>query len=115
MAEAAAQEKTERATPRRRQDARKKGQVAQSKEVSSVLILMTTMGVFYFAGYWIFYNISGLFSGVYENIGTPVLNNVPEAVIFSRTIFDYLVSILIPIFLPTVVAAIVANVVQVGF
>ena len=54
MAEAAAQEKTEKATPRRRQDARKKGQVAQSKEISSVLILMTTMGVFYFAGSWIF-------------------------------------------------------------
>ncbi|MBW2412002.1 MAG: flagellar biosynthesis protein FlhB [Deltaproteobacteria bacterium] len=115
MAEAAAQEKTERATPRRRQDARKKGQVAQSREVSSVLILMTTMGVFYFAGSWIFYNLFGLFSGIYENIATPALNTVPEAVIFSRTIFDYLVSILVPIFLPIVVAALVANVVQVGF
>ena len=54
MAETAAQEKTEKATPRRRQDARKKGQVAHSREISSVLILMATMGVFYFAGSWIF-------------------------------------------------------------
>jgi flagellar biosynthetic protein FlhB len=115
MAEAAAQEKTERATPRRRRDARKKGQVAQSREVSSVLILMTTMGVFYFAGSWIFYNLSGLFSGIYESIGIQALNNAAEAVLFSRTIFHYLVSILIPIFLPIVVAAIVANIVQVGF
>ena len=115
MAEAAAQEKTEKATPRRRQDARKKGQVAQSKEISSVLILMTTMGVFYFAGSWIFYNLSGLFTGIYGNIGALALNNASEAGILSRTISHYLVSILIPIFLPIVVAAVVANVVQVGF
>ena len=115
MAEAAAQEKTEKATPRRRQEARKKGQVAQSREISSVLILMTTMGVFYFAGLWIFFNLTGLFTGVYENIDTLTLNNAVEAGIFSRTIFHYLVSVLIPIFLPIVVAAIVANVAQVGF
>ena len=115
MAETAAQEKTEKATPRRRQDARKKGQVAHSREISSVLILMATMGVFYFAGSWIFYNLSGLFTGVYENIGALELNNASEAGLFSRRIFDYLVSILIPIFLPIIVVAIVANVAQVGF
>ena len=115
MAEAAAQEKTEKATPRRRQDARKKGQVAQSKEISSVLILMTTMGVFYFAGTWIFYNFSSVFSGIYGNIGTLSLNNASEAGLFLGTIFEYLISILIPIFLPIIVAAIVANVAQVGF
>jgi len=115
MAEAAAQEKTEKATPRRRQDARKKGQVAQSKEISSVLILMTTMGVFYFAGSWIFYNFSGVFTGIYGNIGTLSLNNASEAGLFLNTIFEYLISILIPIFLPIIVAAVVANVAQVGF
>lgn len=115
MAEDAAQEKTEKATPRRRQDARKKGQVAQSKEISSVLILMTTMGVFYFAGTWIFYNFSGVFTGIYGNIGTLSLNNASEAGLFLSTIFEYLIAILIPIFLPIVVAAVVANVAQVGF
>ena len=115
MAEAAAQEKTEKATPRRRQDARKKGQVAQSKEISSVLILMTIMGIFYFAGSWIFYNLSGIFTGIYGNIGTLSLNNATEADLFLHTVFEYLISILIPIFLPIVVAAVVANIAQVGF
>ena len=100
MAETAAQEKTEKATPRRRRDARKKGQVAQSKEISSVLILMTTMGVFYFAGSWMFYNFSGIFTGIYENIGTMPLNNASEAEIILHTVFDYLFSILVPIFFP---------------
>jgi flagellar biosynthesis protein FlhB len=46
MAEASAQERTEKATPKRRQEARKKGQVAQSREIPSVMILMTAFGTF---------------------------------------------------------------------
>ena len=115
MADAPAQDKTEKATPRRRREARKKGQVAQSKEISSVVILMTILGVFYFAGAWVFYNLTGVFTGVYENIGTLPLSNATEAGLFLRTMFEYLISILIPVFLPIVVAAIVSNVAQVGF
>ena len=50
MPENSGQEKTEQATPKRKAEARKKGQVAQSKEISSVMILMTATGFFYFAG-----------------------------------------------------------------
>ena len=39
MAEASFEERTEQATPRRREEAKKKGQVARSKEIPSVLIL----------------------------------------------------------------------------
>jgi flagellar biosynthetic protein FlhB len=47
MPETGGQERTEKATPKRRRDARKKGQVAQSRELSSVMILMTALGFFY--------------------------------------------------------------------
>ena len=40
MAEESFQEKTEQATPKRRDEAREKGQVARSAELSSVAILM---------------------------------------------------------------------------
>ena len=50
MPESGGQERTERATAKRREEARRKGQVAQSREIPSVLILMTAMGFFYFAG-----------------------------------------------------------------
>ncbi len=40
MAEESFQEKTEQATPKRREDARRKGQVARSNELSSVAILL---------------------------------------------------------------------------
>ena len=48
MPESAGQERTEKATPKRRKQARKKGQVAQSREISSVLILMTALDFFLF-------------------------------------------------------------------
>ena len=41
MAEESFQEKTEQATPKRREDARRKGQVARSSELSSIAILAT--------------------------------------------------------------------------
>ncbi len=41
MAESSSQERTEEATPRRRQDARKKGTVAKSQELVSALVLLS--------------------------------------------------------------------------
>jgi len=37
------QEKTEQATPKRKEDAREKGQVAKSREVSSAAILISAL------------------------------------------------------------------------
>ncbi|MHB9030098.1 MAG: EscU/YscU/HrcU family type III secretion system export apparatus switch protein, partial [Candidatus Latescibacterota bacterium] len=45
MAEDAGQEKTEQATPKRREEARKRGQVARSVEVNSALMLLVGFGV----------------------------------------------------------------------
>ena len=45
MADTTGQDRTERATGKRRQEARKRGQVALSREIPSTLILMTVLGV----------------------------------------------------------------------
>jgi flagellar biosynthetic protein FlhB len=66
MSEAGFQEKTEKATPKRRADARKKGQVAQSREVPSVLILLTALGVFFFSGAWMFWSLAGIKRNFYD-------------------------------------------------
>jgi flagellar biosynthetic protein FlhB len=115
MPEIPNEEKTEKATPKRRRKARQKGQVAQSKEISSVFILMTTLGVFYFAGSWIFFNIFGVFNGVFQNIATLPLNNATDASALLTQMFSILFSILMPILIPIVIAAVIANVAQVGF
>lgn len=46
MAQNSGQEKTEQATPKRRKDARKEGNVFQSRDVSTVAVLI---GVFFLA------------------------------------------------------------------
>lgn len=50
MAEASFEERTEQATPKRRSEAKKKGQVARSREIPSVLILLGGMTVLLFFG-----------------------------------------------------------------
>lgn len=52
MADDTDQEKTEEATPRRREDARKKGTVARSVEIPSAAVLLAALGTFVFAGPW---------------------------------------------------------------
>ena len=50
MPENTGQERTEQATPKKKEQARSKGQVANSREVASAMVLMASLGLFYFAG-----------------------------------------------------------------
>ena len=115
MPESGGQERSEKATPKRRREARKKGQVAQSREITSVLILMTAIGFFYFAGSWMFWSISEIIGGVYQNIDTLRLNTVSDVSAFSGDIIMKLFSILVPFFLAIFIAAVVGNIGQIGF
>ncbi len=115
MPQSSGQERTEKATPKRRRKARKEGQVAQSREIPSVLILLTALAFFYFAGTWMFWNISEFIGGVYQNIDTLRINTAADVSAFSVHIFEKLFSILIPFFLPILVAGAVGNIGQVGF
>ena len=78
MPESGGQERTEKATAKRREEARRKGQVPQSREIPSVLILMTAMGVFYFAGSWMFWNITEVIGGVFERLDTLRLEAISD-------------------------------------
>ncbi|KXG75764.1 flagellar biosynthesis protein FlhB [Thermotalea metallivorans] len=51
-------EKTEKATPKRRKEAREKGQVLQSREINSALILLFTFFTLQLAGKYIYSNLS---------------------------------------------------------
>jgi flagellar biosynthetic protein FlhB len=115
MPESSGQERTEKATPKRRQEARKKGQVAQSREIPSVLILMTALGFFYFAGFWMFGSLSQIVSGVYGQLDTLRLNAVSEVGALSVDIFKKLLFILLPFLLPILIAGLAGNIGQIGF
>ena len=114
MPETGGQERTEKATAKRRQEARRKGQLAQSREIPSVLILMTAMGVFYFAGSWMCWNISGVIGGVFERLDTLRFEAVADVNAFSIQIFKKVFLILIPLFATVLIAGLVGNVGQIG-
>jgi flagellar biosynthetic protein FlhB len=76
---------------------------------------MTALGFFYFAGSWMFWNISGFIGGVFQELDTLRLNTVADVSTFSVDIFTKLFSILIPFFVPILIAGIAGNVGQVGF
>jgi flagellar biosynthetic protein FlhB len=60
MAEASFEERTEQATPRRRQEAKHKGQIARSREIPSVLVLLGGMTVLLFFGAAMYFQLSQL-------------------------------------------------------
>ena len=114
-AESNGQERTEKATAKRRQQSRRKGKVAQSREIPSVLILMTAMGFFYFAGSWMFWNISEVVSGIYNQLDTLRMEGVSDVSAFANEMFNRVFLILIPFFVTVLIAGLAGNIGQVGF
>jgi flagellar biosynthesis protein FlhB len=108
------QEKTEQATPKRKQDAREKGQVAKSRELASVAILGACLIYFYFGASHMFAKMSqlmrtyliqsGQLSVSLDNIHSIILDFIYQAFI-----------ILFPFLLVAVLAGFIANILQVGF
>jgi flagellar biosynthetic protein FlhB len=107
-------ERTEAPTGRRREEARRKGQVARSQEVTTAVILLTSLGLFYFAGESLVGKLTAL-------IGNGI-GSVPTADLTPESAYSLLVGWMLE-FLKLVgpfmgflmVAGITANVLQVGF
>jgi len=108
------QDRTERATPKKRRDARKKGQVAVSKEVSSAAILLVGLIVFYLYGPYLYNNIISLFKVTYLKIETPHLDR-SSIFLFLLDSLRQFVIIVFPILLSIAMVGVVANVAQTGF
>ena len=108
------QEKTEQPTGKKLSDARNKGNVAQSKEVPSVLILAGGMGVLFFGGSWMFDQLVSTMRGIYQRAGTLVMVPTSVHTLFWE-IFLTCIVILIPLLLVVIVAGVAGNVAQFGF
>ncbi len=115
MAENSLQDRTERATPKRRQDARKKGQVAQSREVSSVMILMMSLGVFFFGGSWMFWNLAAYMGDALRSSAQVHIADIPAAAEFAIQTARIVFKVLLPLLLVVFVAGLAGNVLQSGF
>ncbi len=115
MAENSGQERTEQATGKRRLEARKRGQVAMSREIPSAFILLTVLAVFHFAGPGVFDRCQTLLSGIFRDLHSLRMATVADAGTLAVELFQTVIMLLVPIFLPLLVVGFLANVAQIGF
>ncbi|MEK4510324.1 flagellar biosynthesis protein FlhB [Paenibacillus sp. FSL K6-2524] len=107
-------EKSEKATPKKKQDSRKKGQIAKSQDVSGALILLSVfLSLSAFGGY-IKTRLVFLYSDVfYHRLSMDVTTE--NVMTMFRSYGIQILLVLAPIFLVVVVVAAVASYAQVGF
>jgi flagellar biosynthetic protein FlhB len=113
MAEEKFQERTEEPTQKRREDVRKKGQVARSAELSSVALLFACFVSLYFLSPWIYSQLAGLSISHFRNLAS-IQINLGNIYSYSLGWFWDFGKILAPLFLILIVVGVLANVAQVG-
>jgi type III secretion protein U len=104
-------EKTEQPTNKRLRDARKKGQVAHSKEISSTALLLGLFAYFYIGSDWIYCRLIELIETPAEFCQTPFNEAMPQVFISVTTSAGLL---LMPPVGIVLVLGIAANYLQVG-
>ncbi len=108
------QERTEQASPRRREEARKKGQVAKSHEVASAAILMACLVYFYFGSEGMLARMTSMLKRSLGGAGSKTLDADSVQGLLSGLMVES-VLIVLPLFLVVVLAGLLANYLQVGF
>jgi len=109
-----AQEKTEQATPKRLEEARKKGQVAKSVDLTGALCLLALVILLYAVKDSFYLDLQRYLTGYFSEVGghygadyNPLLS-LSDAVMFS-------LKVLAPFFGVALLVVMVSNIAQVGF
>ncbi|MCD6548907.1 MAG: flagellar biosynthesis protein FlhB [Thermodesulfobacterium sp.] len=112
MPEEPLEERTEEPTPRRREEARKRGQVVKSRELSSVAILSTGFFFFMLFSYVFFQQFYFIF---YKFLNSYYFDlNINTFLSLNQTIISFVLKILLPYFAIISLAAIIVYLVQTG-
>lgn len=107
-------EKTEKATPKKRQEARKKGQTAKSQDISTAVVLLAVFLFLLMAGSYLKTGIFTLFKNSFQDYMLMDVTSDNLRVIFMAVLKN-LAIYFGPILLVALVAGVAANLAQVGF
>jgi flagellar biosynthetic protein FlhB len=107
------QERTEQGTPKRHEEAREKGRVAKSREVSSVAILAACLVYFYFNATGFTQKLTSLMASTFLDAGRMTIGIDNVQALFGGMVFKVF-SIVFPFFLMLFLIGILANLIQVG-
>lgn len=109
-------DKTEKATPRRRREARKKGQVVKSMELNSAVVLLLLYLGFKLFGAFILKNLNTMVTDfLSDNYISDAMDFGTDAKMIYISALKYYVIICAPFFAIAVITAVVINYLQVGF
>ncbi|WP_240375327.1 flagellar biosynthesis protein FlhB [Bacillus piscicola] len=108
------QEKTEKATPKKRQDTRKKGQVPKSNDVNTALLLLAVFLFLFFYGGTFFHFIIGMMRQVFTEYVQWDINEETIPVIFNELTAET-AFVVIPVMLVALIVGAGASMLQVGF
>ncbi len=114
MAEDDGQERTESATDKRREEARKKGQVPKSRELVSVAVLIGSLLVLYYNGGRMFNGLAELMRDTFKDAATFQVTKDTVPTMFISISYKSFV-ILAPLMMTVAVLGVVSNVAQFGF
>lgn len=109
-----AQEKTEKATPKRRQEARKKGQVARSADLPSSLIFLSVFLFLFFAGGLFAQKFISLFRLPLEQWLLLDVSETQVVELYKDVLLQF-AAIVLPLMGVSVAAGVIGNYVQFGF
>lgn len=107
-------DKTEEATPKKKSDARKKGQVAKSKEVSMTLTLICLTFVLMVFGDFVFNEMKNIMQIFLNNYLKPgiTFNMLKDVLIIS---LERIAIAFLPIAIPILIIGVCGNLIQTGF
>lgn len=114
MAESDFQEKTEKATPKKRADARKKGRVAKSREINSLGVLLGGLTTLCLFGSFMYQNITLVMRRGFSMVQRPVLDFTEMGILCERSVIDFF-WIVLPVMTAVVTISVLSNILQVGF
>lgn len=114
MAEQSFEEKTEQPTPKKRQELKEKGEVAKSRELPSVAVLLAALVTLSLFGSYTYHHVQMIMKGT---LSLPMMSdlNVHELIEFAQNIIGRFILAILPLLAAIFITAILSNVMQVGF
>jgi flagellar biosynthetic protein FlhB len=114
MAEQSFEEKTETPTPKKREEVRQKGEVAKSREIPSVAVLLAGLITLAIFGSYMYTHIQLIMK---EAFSLFTLNDLglSDFIVFAERMITSFFLVIAPLLVAVFVAAILSNVMQVGF
>lgn len=113
MAEESYSERTEQATPKKREEAKKKGQVAKSREIPSVLILMGGGSILFLFGSYFYRHLSGLMVRFFRTLDNRTFSLETVQYLNVELIESFLI-LLAPLFIMGVLLTVTSHYAQSG-